>query len=223
MEISNEQNSQAYRARPEPGQLVEVRRRQWVVADVTSSKFTSISAPQNLVSLSSIDEDGLGEELEVIWEIEPGAQIIERAGLPSITGQDDSDTLEAFLDAVRWELLPMPTEAFCKHRSAAVSALKISNSTHWFVPSTWRGSICSSPTTSVWARPLKQGWSSKRCCCGTVPAPFLSFVPHRCKKSGAWRCWKSSALISGLSTRATSSSCDESEASTPIPGLHILA
>jgi hypothetical protein len=52
-------------------------------------------SPQHAVSLASIDEDGLGEELEVIWEIEPGAQIIERAGLPSITGQDDSETLEA--------------------------------------------------------------------------------------------------------------------------------
>ncbi|CAH0441058.1 DISARM system SNF2-like helicase DrmD [Ralstonia pseudosolanacearum] len=102
MELSNVQNGQAYRARPEPGQLVEVRRRQWVVAEVASSKLTSTSAQQNAVTLSSIDEDGLGEELEVIWEIEPGAQIIERAGLPSITGQDNSDTLEAFLDAVRW-------------------------------------------------------------------------------------------------------------------------
>ena len=57
---------------------------------------------QSMVLLSSIDEDGLGEELEVIWEIEPGAKVIERAGLPEITGQDDSDTLDAFLDAVRW-------------------------------------------------------------------------------------------------------------------------
>lgn len=96
------QQDQVYRATPEPGQLVEVRRRQWIVAEVESSKLTSTSFPQNAVTLSSIDEDGLGEELEVIWEIEPGAQIIERAGLPSITGQDDSDTLEAFLDAVRW-------------------------------------------------------------------------------------------------------------------------
>jgi superfamily II DNA/RNA helicase len=102
MEISNDQKSHTYRARPEPGQLVEVRRRQWVVADVASSKLESDSASQNCVKLSSIDEDGLGEELEVIWEIEPGAQIIERAGLPSITGQDDSNTLEAFLDALRW-------------------------------------------------------------------------------------------------------------------------
>lgn len=87
---------------PEPGQLVEVRRRQWVVADVVTSKLSDNLSPQNAVSLSSIDEDGLGEELEVIWEIEPGAHIIERAGLPSISGQDDSEKLEAFLDAVRW-------------------------------------------------------------------------------------------------------------------------
>lgn len=102
MEISNERKPQTYRARPEPGQLVEVRRRQWVVADVASSTLESASAAQNCVTLSSIDEDGLGEELEVIWEIEPGAQVIERAGLPSITGQDDATTLDAFLDAVRW-------------------------------------------------------------------------------------------------------------------------
>ena len=57
---------------------------------------------QNLITLSSIDEDGLGEELEVIWEIEPGAHIIEKAGLPTITGQNDSGVLEAFLDAVCW-------------------------------------------------------------------------------------------------------------------------
>lgn len=100
MKITNTKNDQTYCACPEPGQLVEVRRRQWVVANVSSSNFTSTS--QNVVTLSSIDEDGLGEELEVIWEIEPGAQIIERAGLPSITGQDDSSTLDAFLDAVRW-------------------------------------------------------------------------------------------------------------------------
>ena len=101
MVVQNEQQTLAYRARPDPGQLVEVRRRQWVVADVNAARLDT-GAPQHCLTLSSIDEDGLGEELEVVWEIEPGAQIIERAGLPSVTGQDDSDTLEAFLDAVRW-------------------------------------------------------------------------------------------------------------------------
>ena len=90
----------SYRNIPEPGQLVEVRRRQWVVAEVDASKLGSVQ--QHAVTLASIDDDALGEELQVIWEIEPGAHVIERAGLPAITGQDDSDTLEAFLDAVRW-------------------------------------------------------------------------------------------------------------------------
>jgi superfamily II DNA or RNA helicase len=90
-------------APPEPGQLVEVRRRQWVVADVLASQTMGhISSPQHCLTLSSIDDDSLGEQIEVIWEIEPGAHIIEKAGLPSISGQDDTERLEAFLDAVRW-------------------------------------------------------------------------------------------------------------------------
>lgn len=101
MGTQNEQQPQTYRARPEPGQLVEVRRRQWVVADVDAAGLET-GTPQHCVTLSSIDEDGLGEELQVVWEIEPGAQVIERAGLPSVTGQDDSGMLDAFLDAVRW-------------------------------------------------------------------------------------------------------------------------
>lgn len=88
---------------PEPGQLVEVRRRQWVVADVrASTSCNGHASRQHFLTLSSLDEDSLGEELEVLWEIEPGAHVIERAGLPTITGQDDTEKLEAFLDAVRW-------------------------------------------------------------------------------------------------------------------------
>jgi superfamily II DNA or RNA helicase len=87
---------------PEPGQLVEVRRRQWVVSDVDASAVSPELPKQNLVKLASIDEDALGEEIEVLWELEPGAHVIERAGLPSLTGLDDPSRLEAFLDAVRW-------------------------------------------------------------------------------------------------------------------------
>lgn len=90
----------SYRNVPAPGQLVEVRRRQWVVAEVDASKQGSVQ--QHAITLASIDDDALGEELQVIWEIEPGAHVIEKAGFPAITGQDDSDTLGAFLDAVRW-------------------------------------------------------------------------------------------------------------------------
>lgn len=86
---------------PESGQLVEVRRRQWIVSSVESSTLAK-GEVQHLVTLSSLDEDALGEELQVIWQIEPGARVLERASLPTITGWDDTERLETFLDAVRW-------------------------------------------------------------------------------------------------------------------------
>jgi superfamily II DNA or RNA helicase len=86
---------------PEPGQLVEVRRRQWIVKEVQGSAFISENE-QHIVSLSSLDEDALGEELQVVWQIEPGAKILEKTGMPQITGFDAEEKLDAFLDAVRW-------------------------------------------------------------------------------------------------------------------------
>jgi hypothetical protein len=57
---------------------------------------------QHLVKLSSIEDDALGEELQVIWEIEPGASAFEKVELPEPKGFDEPARLEAFLDAVRW-------------------------------------------------------------------------------------------------------------------------
>jgi hypothetical protein len=37
-----------------------------------------------------------------MWELEPGAAIIEQIALPIPTGFDTSDWLDAFLDMVRW-------------------------------------------------------------------------------------------------------------------------
>jgi hypothetical protein len=93
---------------PEQGQLVNVRSRQWVVQDVRAGTLPppalkpTFSGPQHLLTLSSVEDDALGEELQVIWEIEPGAQVIEKIALPEPTGFDPPDKLDAFLDAVRW-------------------------------------------------------------------------------------------------------------------------
>lgn len=98
---------------PEPGQLVEVRRRQWVVTDVSSGALsTAINGEQHLVGLSSLDEDSMGEEIQVVWQLEAGAQVLEKAGLPSITGWDSNDRLEAFLDAVRWGAITNADRSF---------------------------------------------------------------------------------------------------------------
>lgn len=96
-------------AAPEEGQLVSARDRHWIVkgvvvsslpADVMSVGDTS----QHLVQLSSVEDDGLGDELSVIWEIEPGTRILETANLPTpVTGKfDEPARLKTFLDAVRW-------------------------------------------------------------------------------------------------------------------------
>jgi superfamily II DNA or RNA helicase len=106
MSVQTSSEPQAFQqfSPPEPGQLVEVRRRQWVVTDILQSRSSSKQSKiEHLVTLTSInDEDDIDESLQVIWEVEPGAQVIEKAGLPNITGFDDSERLDAFLDAVRW-------------------------------------------------------------------------------------------------------------------------
>ncbi len=93
---------------PEQGQLVEVRQRRFVVNDVTKSTLprsaltTLDDEPQHLVSLTSVDDDGQGEELQVIWELEPGARAFDPMALPQPTGFDAPQRLDAFLNAVRW-------------------------------------------------------------------------------------------------------------------------
>lgn len=91
---------QSLRSVPEQGQLAVVRQRRYVVTDVRSGALAE--HPQHLVSLTSIEDDALGEELQVIWEIEPGARAFEKMELPEPKGFDQPAHLEAFLDAVRW-------------------------------------------------------------------------------------------------------------------------
>jgi hypothetical protein len=60
---------------PEQGQMVSVRSRNWMVTDVARSTLpperlqAGVEPPQHLLTLSSVEDDGLGEELNVIWEL----------------------------------------------------------------------------------------------------------------------------------------------------------
>ncbi len=88
---------------------MQFRSRQWVVNNnVKPSSLPAVAlkpeftGPQNLLTLSSVEDDGLGEELQVVWELEPGARVIEKVALREPTGFDAPDKLDAFLDAVRW-------------------------------------------------------------------------------------------------------------------------
>ncbi len=95
-------------APPDLNQLVRVRGRHWVVSDVRRStlKHDPLAVHdrlQHLVELSSVEDDGLGETLSVVWEIEPGARVLasETFPIPRRGHFDEPERLSAFLDAVR--------------------------------------------------------------------------------------------------------------------------
>ena len=93
---------------PEPGQIVIVRQRPFVVNDIETSKLPlpstvqDQSARQHLLRLSSVEDEGLGEELAVVWELEPGVACLEKARLPALRAFDQPRVFDAFLDAVTW-------------------------------------------------------------------------------------------------------------------------
>jgi len=96
---------------PEPGQIVNVRGSTWAVADVRRQGLPRSPADEgaahlsHVVSLQSLEEDRLGEELAVVWELEVGHTVAPDQGLPDAVtadGFDDPNTLAAYVDAVRW-------------------------------------------------------------------------------------------------------------------------
>ena len=96
---------------PEPGQVVQVRGAVWAVTDVDAQGLPRSSADDgqprldHVVTLQSLDEDRMGEDLRVVWELEVGNSVVPDRGLPEniAAGAFDSpDTLGAFVDAVRW-------------------------------------------------------------------------------------------------------------------------
>ena len=101
-------------ALPEPGQVVEVRGSIWAVTDTAEQGLSRSPADegrrattnlQHMVTLQSLDEDRMGEELRVIWELEVGHTVLPDQGLPEeITpeGFDNPGTIGALVDAVRW-------------------------------------------------------------------------------------------------------------------------
>jgi ERCC4-related helicase len=82
-----------------PGSFVEVRGRHWLVESVLDN-----GASLGTVQLSCISDDAQGEQLEVIWDAEVGARLLDEGtwaqvgkGLP-----DDPESLAAHLRTVRW-------------------------------------------------------------------------------------------------------------------------
>ncbi|MCM3882900.1 DISARM system SNF2-like helicase DrmD [Frankia sp. R82] len=96
---------------PEQGQVVEVRGSTWAVALVAEQGLPrspgdeEVAGLNHVVTLQALDEDRLGEELTVVWELEVGHTITPDQGLPTslnADGFDDPNLLAGFVDAMRW-------------------------------------------------------------------------------------------------------------------------
>lgn len=94
---------------PEIGQTVLVRGRPFVVEQIEISSLPqgigATAQSQSLIRLSSLEDDNLGESLDVVWDLEVGAEIREASSLPHIDGFDHPSKLDAFLHAVRWGVI----------------------------------------------------------------------------------------------------------------------
>jgi SNF2 family DNA or RNA helicase len=65
----------------------------------------ALAALNHVVRLQSLDEDSLGDELSVVWELEVGHTVTPPQGLPERINPetfDDPTTLAGFVDAMRW-------------------------------------------------------------------------------------------------------------------------
>ncbi|NDC38714.1 MAG: hypothetical protein EBZ48_11760, partial [Proteobacteria bacterium] len=84
-------------APPRPGELCRVRRRLWLVNGAEPT--TASGAPNTLLSLVSVEDDSLGEELRVLWELEPGAELVASSSLPHAEAFDTPQTPRLFVFA----------------------------------------------------------------------------------------------------------------------------
>lgn len=86
---------------PEPGELVQVRSRRWLVEDVVAPSELGFSA---VVKLACADDDAQGQELAVFWDHEPDRLILVEEGWADLAarGFDSPNMFSAFLHTLRW-------------------------------------------------------------------------------------------------------------------------
>lgn len=92
--------------KPEISQFSILRKRPFVVSEFipsVSGLVCNCACPTHLIKLSSVEDDGHGEALNVIWELEPSTKAYEKSTLPDSDSFDHPKRLQPFLDAVLWD------------------------------------------------------------------------------------------------------------------------
>jgi hypothetical protein len=85
---------------PEEGDIVQVRHRQWLVETTAASQEPG---SHTRVALVCLDDDNSGRRLEVLWERELGARVLQPAqGLGAAGRLDAPRDFAAYYQALRW-------------------------------------------------------------------------------------------------------------------------
>src|SRR2546428_5552666 len=91
----------AIQAPPQPGQVVRVRQRQYLVEEAVPP---ITPADSTRVRLSCLDDDAQGQPLEVLWEREVDPEVITGEGWERLAarGFDPPRLFSAYLHSLRW-------------------------------------------------------------------------------------------------------------------------
>ncbi len=83
---------------PQPGEVVRVRSRRWLVEDGRSVEGLSA------LRLACIDDDAQGESVAVLWDAELDAEVLADEGWAAVSrvGTDDPGVFSAYLRTLRW-------------------------------------------------------------------------------------------------------------------------
>lgn len=91
--------SRSDREAPEPGDVIRLRHRQWLVEHVVPPP-----EPRQLTLIKAVclDDDNQGEPIEALWEMELGAQVVEQKMGGLGEGIDEPRLFAAYLHALKW-------------------------------------------------------------------------------------------------------------------------
>lgn len=94
-------DNERQRTTPKPRSIVLARRRQWMCESVVPP---TRDGEATLVRLVCLDDDNAGRTLELFWELELGARVIqpEVQGLGEVTRIDEPRFFGAYLHALKW-------------------------------------------------------------------------------------------------------------------------
>lgn len=84
---------------PVPGDVIRLRHRQWLVEDVVSPPEAN---QLTLVKAVCLDDDNQGELIEVLWEMELGAKVVEQKMGELGQNIDEPRHFAAYLHALKW-------------------------------------------------------------------------------------------------------------------------